>query len=439
MNSQRADPLHQRENVLIDTPRRVVPDMTPSLCRPPSPCSHLNDDAHKGIGTASLRPVECEAVFEPCSHHPSFQKPYLKHMEFGIVEWSLLKWRTHPNNTVHDLSEENWERWNIRYPPGPYNLPGPPVALFLPGSAPLSAPLTGFESVPRAALPRPRPRPSTSSSATPRQGPRLLKRQAPPRRHPRRVTAPTSSKTCPPPFPMDICLPTPRPTTPPTSPEPTPMSFCSPPPPPQLASLPSPAPLSPMSPLPLSSSLAPWSPLPPPTPPQQSASSSSFSSSLAPWSPLPLPTPPQQPAPSSSSSSSLSLWSPLPPPTPPQQAAASPDADAASPLFSSPLAPWSPLPPPTPSPSSSPLSPWSPLPPPTPPQQPAFTIPDAAAAPQPPPLSPPESPPDSWLEELREMGEYNGPNYVERMAISLGISVEEAVSKHGHWIIGMKI
>lgn len=37
------------------------------------------------------------------------------------------------------------------------------------------------------------------------------------------------------------------------------------------------------------------------------------------------------------------------------------------------------------------------------------------------------------------MGEYNGPNYVERMAINLGISLEEAVSKHGHWIIGMKI
>ena len=53
--------------------------------------------------------------------------------------------------------------------------------------------------------------------------------------------------------------------------------------------------------------------------------------------------------------------------------------------------------------------------------------------------SPLHSPPGAWLEELRTLGRYNGPTHVQRMANTLGISVDEAVNKYGHWVIDLKI
>lgn len=85
--------------------------------------------------------------------------------------------------------------------------------------------------------------------------------------------------------------------------------------------------------------------------------------------------------------------------------------------------------------------------PPRPPQPPAspmhicgsspcketFTNPTAAL------FSPPTSPPGAWLEELREMDMYHGGDYIDRIAKEIGLSREQALAQHGHWIIGLKI
>src|SRR4051812_8340674 len=96
------------------TSRSRVPDTTPSVvCCRGSPCSQFDDDAHKGIGSASLRPVDCEVVYDFHAQNPYLERPYLKSLQYGVAEWVLLKSNKHPNSSVHDLSQENWDEMKL--------------------------------------------------------------------------------------------------------------------------------------------------------------------------------------------------------------------------------------------------------------------------------------------------------------------------------------
>lgn len=320
------------------TSRNPKPEV--SACCSDSSCSRLVKDA-KGTGNASLRLDEREVVQDASEReHSSLRRPSANE------EWEAIRYNRHLRAR---LSKGNWKTWNIRLPPGPDNVPGPPI--------PFSIPQTSYHQV---------------SSHVP-------------------ICEGETEQYGGSPMVLDHD---------------------------ELPNIRVDSPLATGSPL-----LTPWSPLVPVSPVLPGSVGSVPQGTIQQKS-----SQPQEPV---SPGSVYPPWSPLVPASPEVWLGSCPmSIDTALPQSAS-------LSYPSPmsickadavlrSPSQSPRLLTM-----------AELKPKALFLPS--PFVPPMSPPGSWLEELREMGEYNGPTYIERMARDLKLPVDEMMAKYGQWVMNLEM
>jgi len=122
--------------------RNHLPDV--SACCSGSSCSRGCDDALRSIGSplqgqqrvrlpAQRRNKRMDQLALELAALIISDPPAMDNGRQDLIEsWDLLKRRLHPSKTMWDLNDAHWLRFNPCLPPGPDNLPGPPVRFSLP-------------------------------------------------------------------------------------------------------------------------------------------------------------------------------------------------------------------------------------------------------------------------------------------------------------------